>query len=95
MPKGRPPGRPFAWYPDPGLRRLRRPIHEPAHYELGAEHHDGVVEVGTGEARDAVSAGALDAPAPTSWTFQDLGDVLDGKANGESLEMLREQYRNA
>ena len=38
---------------------------------------------------------ASEPPAPTSWTFQDLGDVLDGKAIGESLEKLREQYRNA
>lgn len=39
---------------------------------------------------DADVAGGPDAPAPTSWTFQDLGDVLDGKAKRtEAIMFLR------
>ena len=48
-----------------------------------------LMEVGTGEVSEAESAGALDAPAPTSWTFEDLGDVLDGKAKRTEATMFR------
>jgi hypothetical protein len=48
-----------------------------------------LLEVGTGEASDAETGGAVDAPTPTTWTFQDLGDVLDGKAKRIEATMFR------
>lgn len=48
-----------------------------------------LIEVVTGAASEAETAGALDSPAPTSWAFQDLGDVLDGKAKRTEATMFR------